>query len=154
MPESEEILSLDNKREGQSILEKKRTPFSKLIINCHSLKFANKMIGIIRPDCKFSQKQHEILNDLASSYMRQKGKISGNFLQQNINTIDLQIRLKLRACKNAIVNKLQGCFTYLYNYIPLIEPNNINKLVWDFLLCLVRIYLIIASPIIISFPEL
>ena len=45
------------------MLVKKKSPFAKLIINCHSLKFANKMISFIRPDCKFSQKQHEILND-------------------------------------------------------------------------------------------
>ncbi|CAD8165350.1 unnamed protein product [Paramecium pentaurelia] len=154
LPESEGILSIDKQREHQAILIQKKSPFAKLIINCHSLKFANKMISFIRPDCKFSQKQHEILNDQASSYMQQKGKISGNFLQQNLNTIDLQIRLKLRTWKNGIVNKLSGCFSQLYNYIPLIEPNNIMKLIWDFLLCLIRIYLIIWSPIIISFPFL
>ncbi|CAK81163.1 unnamed protein product (macronuclear) [Paramecium tetraurelia] len=154
LPESDGILSIDKQRENQVMLSKKQSPFAKLIINCHSLKFANKMISFIRPDCKFSQKQHQILNDQASSYMKQKGKISGNFVQQNLNTIDLQIRLKLRTWKNGIVNKLSGCFTQLYNYIPLIEPNNITKLVWDFLLCLIRIYLIMWSPIIISFPFL
>ncbi|CAD8121306.1 unnamed protein product [Paramecium sonneborni] len=154
LPESEGILSLDKQRENQAMLIKKKSPFAKLIINCHSLKFANKMISFIRPDCKFSQKQHEILNDQASSYTKQKGKISGNFLQQNLNTIDLQIRLKIRTWKNSIVNKFSGCFSQLYNYIPLIEPNNTIKLIWDFLLCLIRIYLIIWSPIIISFPFL
>ncbi|CAK85696.1 unnamed protein product (macronuclear) [Paramecium tetraurelia] len=128
--------------------------FSKLLIYCHSMKFANRLISLIKPCSKFSIEQFNMINDKASFFnnnLQTKKQTTKHFVQQNLRAIDFQFRwrLQLRKFKKRLFEYLH----YQYQQIPLIEPESQKLFIWDILLNIIRIYLIISIPIIMVFQN-
>ncbi|CAD8131677.1 unnamed protein product [Paramecium octaurelia] len=134
-----------------STMSPKQKSFSKLLIYFHSTKYANKMLQLIRPNEKFSKKHFKIIDDSASSYkhMKKRTHITTNMLSQNLNLIDFRIKLRMRV--REFQSLLKQKFLLCFSQIPLIEPQSKFKLLWDFLLSIMRMYMIICMPIVISF---
>ncbi|CAD8092518.1 unnamed protein product [Paramecium sonneborni] len=132
----------------------KQKQFSKLLIYCHSMKFANRLISLIKPCSKFSIEQFEMINDKASffnSNLQTKKQTTKHFVQQNLGAIDFQFRWRLHFRK--LKKRLLEYLAYQYQLIPLIEPESQKLFFWEILLNIIRIYLIIWVPIIIVFQN-
>ncbi|CAK69340.1 unnamed protein product (macronuclear) [Paramecium tetraurelia] len=134
-----------------SSMSPKHKSFSKLLIYFHSTKYANKMLQLIRPNEKFSKKHFKIIDDSASSYkhMKKRTHLATNMVSQNLNLIDFRVKLRMKV--REFQSLLKQKFLLYFSLIPLIEPQSKFKLLWDFLLSIMRMYMIVCMPIVISF---
>ncbi|CAD8150611.1 unnamed protein product [Paramecium pentaurelia] len=137
---------------GSNIIFK---PFAKLILYFHIASFVIRFQRYFKPDGSFMDKHFSIIGDKGSGnskdFLAFKSK-KPSLTVVNFESISWKVHIPY--LYRQYKRKLEFLAIKCFNQIPLIEPTNKIKMIWDILLNLIRIELLYLIPILITYEKL
>ncbi|CAD8055839.1 unnamed protein product [Paramecium sonneborni] len=144
---------ISDQKNKMFICEVKKKQFSQLMVQFNIQHFKRKMLSYIHPMKELSKNQFNMISDKSSSYKTYPKKQLQKTSVIKQNRAVLGFRNIIKECNNTLIVQTKKKLIQLINMIPIINPYSTQKLIWDGLITIMRIYLLIWIPILIAFKN-
>ncbi|CAD8057236.1 unnamed protein product [Paramecium sonneborni] len=152
----EELKKQDQIQDQQNntyVCEVQKKQFSQLMVHFNIQHFKRKMLSYIHPIKELSKEQFNMISDKSSSYKTYPKKQLQQTLLIKKNRAVLGFQSIIKDCNNALKVQTKKKLMQFIDMMPLIHPHTTQKLIWDGLITIMRIYLLIWIPILIAFKN-